>query len=247
MSKIFGPLRNETARENLKIIATIPCYNTQNHIAEVVVKTKRYVDEVIVIDDGSTDMTTNVARSAGAKVISHEINLGYGEAIKSCFAVTQAEKADIVVTIDGDGQHDPDEIPNVLLPILVKEADLVIGSRFLAVGKKMPRYRKFGIRIINYIWNLGSKIKVSDTQSGFRAYDIKSIKDIHFSEKGMGISIEILENARRKGIIIKEVPITCSYENNNSYLGQKALMHGFKVVLSVIKIRLRSIIMGKKM
>jgi glycosyltransferase involved in cell wall biosynthesis len=223
-----------------KVVAAIPCYNTQEHIADLVVKINKYVDEVIVIDDGSTDMTADVAKRAGAKVISHKKNKGYGEAIKSCFASTQANQADVLIIMDGDGQHDPDEIYRLLLPISREDADIVIGSRFLADGKKMPCYRKFGIGIINYVWNFGAKLKLSDTQSGFRAYNRKAIDGLKFTEKGMSISIEIIEKARRMGLNIKEVPITCSYENNNSRLNSKAFIHGFKVALAVLRIRLNS-------
>lgn len=225
-------------KTRLKVVAAIPCYNTQAHIAKVIAKTKRYVDDVIVIDDGSTDKTADEAKKAGAKVISHKTNAGYGEAIKSCFAATRDGKTGIVITIDGDGQHNPDEIPGLLSPISLREADIVIGSRFLTASKTMPRYRKLGIGVINFLWNFGSSTKVSDTQSGFRAYNINSTKDIQFSEKGMGISIEILENARRKGMIIRDVPITCSYENNNSAISARAFMHGLNVVFCVLKLRL---------
>ena len=223
-----------------RVVAAIPCYNTQEHVAEVIAKTKKYVDEVIVIDDGSTDNTAEVAKRAGARVISHKKNKGYGEAIKSCFAAVQTVKAGILITIDGDGQHDADEIPRLLSAISSEDADIVIGSRFLAEGKRMPGYRKFGIKVINLTWNFGAKVKVSDTQSGFRAYTRKAFDGIQFTEKGMGISIEIIEKARRLGLTIKEVPVTCSYENNNATLSPKAFIHGFSVVYSVIRIRLKT-------
>ena len=124
--------KNKNA-SNVRVIAAIPCFNTQDYIADVVTKTKKYVDEVIVIDDGSTDMTADVARSAGARVISHDKNRGKGAAMK-----TAAESAEcsILVFIDGDGQHDPEEIPKLLEPIIQGNADFVIGSRYL-VGSKL--------------------------------------------------------------------------------------------------------------
>jgi cellulose synthase/poly-beta-1,6-N-acetylglucosamine synthase-like glycosyltransferase len=98
----------------LRVIAAIPCFNTQSTIAAVVTKTKKYVDQVIVIDDGSTDQTADLAGKAGATIVSHGVNKGYGAAIKSCFQAAKAENADILVIIDGDGQHNPDEIPYLL-------------------------------------------------------------------------------------------------------------------------------------
>ena len=227
-----------------RVIAAIPCYNTQKHIAEVVAKTKKYVDEVIVIDDGSTDMTAEVARNAGATVISHGKNKKYGEAIKSCFAAGQANNADVLITIDGDGQHNPDEIARFLAPIIKDESDIVIGSRFLEACK-IPSYRRFGLGIINLAWNFGAKIKITDTQSGFRAYSRKAFDGLQFNEKGMSISIEIIEKARRMGLRFKEVPITCSYVNNNSTLTPKAINHGLEVAFSIIKIRLTANTRGK--
>jgi glycosyltransferase involved in cell wall biosynthesis len=120
---------NETARvTKLTVVAAIPCYNTAKNIAQVVAATKKYVDEVIVIDDGSQDKTAAVARKAGARVIRHEKNRGKGAAMKT--AIENIE-SDIIVFIDGDGQHNPHEIPGLLSPILNQEADLVFGSRFL--------------------------------------------------------------------------------------------------------------------
>ncbi len=224
---------------NTRIIAAIPCFNNEKSIADVVVRTKKYVDEVIVIDDGSTDNTAKLAKNAGAGVLSHVVNKGYGEAIKSCFKVAQSNGADILVTIDGDGQHNPDEIQQVLNPIISEGAGLVIGSRFLNKNQEIPRYRKFGIRVITSVWNFGSKTKVTDAQSGFRAYSKEVIEKMNLSEKGMSVSIEILEKIRRNRWKIKEIPITCSYENNNSSLSKKAFWHGFSVAIAVLKIRIK--------
>lgn len=221
-----------------KVIGGIPCFNTKPFIAGVVSKAKQYVDQVIVIDDGSNDGTAEVARATGATVINHGTNRGYGEAIKSCFEVAKANSADILVTLDGDGQHEPDEIPQVMAPILRRQADLVIGSRFLANQHNMPKYRRFGIGVITFLWNLGSQVKVTDAQSGFRAYSSKEFGNISIAEKGMGVSIETLEKARRKGAIIKEVAISCSY--GPSILSWSAIRHGVGVALSTIRIRLKS-------
>ncbi|MBT9141262.1 MAG: Undecaprenyl-phosphate mannosyltransferase [Dehalococcoidia bacterium] len=122
-----------------KVVAAIPCFNTKPAIAGVVSKARRYVDQVIVIDDGSHDGTAEAARAAGAGVINHSVNKGYGEAIKSCFKAAKANAADVLVILDGDGQHNPDEIPNLLTPILKGEADLVIGSHFLQPNQSISQ------------------------------------------------------------------------------------------------------------
>lgn len=222
----------------LKVIAGIPCFNTESSIADVVSKAKKYVDQVIVIDDGSHDGTAEAARAAGALVTNHGTNRGYGKAIKSCFEAAKANNANVLVILDGDGQHKPDEIPLLLAPILKGEADLIIGSRFLTKDVNMPRYRKFGISVITLLWNLGSRTKVSDAQSGFRAYSREAFQSFSLAEKGMSVSIETLENARRKGAIIKEIPTSCLYVPSTFNL--KAIRHGLSVALSVVRIRLKN-------
>jgi glycosyltransferase involved in cell wall biosynthesis len=223
--------------KTIKIIAAIPCFNTGPFIQNIVLKTKNHVDEVVVIDDGSSDMTAFLAKNVGAFVISHPQNRGYGEALKSCFTEALNNNADIIITLDGDGQHDPDQIPDLLAPIIKGDADVVIGSRFLTAAK-IPTYRRSGISIINYLWNFGHKNKLSDSQSGFRAYRRNILEQLHLSEKGMGISIEILQQISNNGVKIKEIPIICSYENNNAHITKKAISHGLGVTFCIIKLKL---------
>ena len=243
----------ESEDDRLRIVAAIPCFNTERSIADVVSRARRYVDEVIVVDDGTLDGTAQVARRAGALLATHESNGGYGAAIKSCFAAAADCAADILIILDGDGQHNPHEIPLLLEPILKEEADLVIGSRFWRQGattqpiksnggNKMPAYRALGIKVITFLWDFGSRIKVSDAQSGFRAYNRKLFEKLPLSERGMSISIEILEEARRGGATIKEVPITCYYPASS--VRSRAVKHGVGVALSVARIRLKYIVQG---
>lgn len=221
-----------------KVITAIPCFNTERSIGDIVSRAKQYVDQVIVIDDGSRDGTAEEAKAAGALIISHQVNRGYGAAIKSCFEAAKANDADILAILDGDGQHSPDNLPQVLAPVLNGEADLVIGSRFLTSEYNIPKYRRFGIRVITFLWNFGSKVKVSDAQSGFRAYSKKIFETFSLSERGMSVSIEILEKARRREAIIKEVPISCLYAP--SALNPQAIRHGLGVALSVVRVRLKN-------
>lgn len=235
-----------------KVVAAIPCYNTEPFIRDVVVGARAYVDQVIVIDDGSSDGTAIAARAAGALVKSHSANRGYGEAIKSCFEMARAAAADVLVILDGDKQHNPDEIPRLLAPILNEEADLTIGSRFPQVDDlsrehygsqetrttTTPRYRAFGIKVITGFWNFGSATKISDAQSGFRAYSKNAFQGLFLSETGMSISIEILEEIRRRQLAITEVPISCQYTESN--ISFKAVEHGLTVLFSVLRIRWQS-------
>ncbi len=239
----LGEAAQWVIKSQLKAVAAIPCYNTERFIGDVVSKARRQVKQVIVVDDGSHDNTTEAARAAGATVINHRVNRGYGESIKSCFEAARANAADILAILDGDGQHNPENLPRVLAPVIDGEADLVIGSRFLQPAQltelvNMPRYRKFGINVITFLYNFGSKTKVSDAQSGFRAYNRKVVETLNLSEKGMSVSIEILVKARKKGFVIKEVPISCTYFS--SKLNIKAIKHGLGVALSIVKIRLKN-------
>lgn len=218
-----------------KVIAAIPCYNEERSIGEVVCKVKNHVGQVIVIDDGSLDGTSKAAKAAGALVVKHASNIGYGESIRSCFAAAKANDADILVTLDGDGQHNSAEVARLLAPILNGRADLVIGSRFLGGQNNVPRYRKFGIDVITWLCNVGSKAKVSDSQSGFRAYGRRILETFSLTERGMGISVELLIKARGKGFIIQEEPISCSYHPNSSTLNP--VHHGLGVALTVVKLR----------
>jgi glycosyltransferase involved in cell wall biosynthesis len=227
------------------IIAAIPAYNEENFIVEMITKSKKYVDEVIVINDGSTDRTAEFAQAAGARVISHKEKRGAGAATRSAFKAVQTSSVDILVTLDGDGQHNPDEIPQILAPILKGEADLVIGSRFIPQtqqtnGTNIRRYRKLGIDIITWLYNIGAKVKVFDSQCCFRAHSRRLIEAMDVTEDGFGFSVQILIQSRKKGFTIKEVPISCIYHSQGSSLNPVA--HGFSVALAVVKLRLRSLV-----
>ncbi|MFC1911948.1 glycosyltransferase family 2 protein [Chloroflexota bacterium] len=235
---VQSPLSSKTGKP--KVIAAIPCFNTESSIKELIVSAQEYVDQVVVVDDGSHDGTATAARAAGAFVQSHGKNGGYGEALKSCFAAAISHSADVLVILDGDGQHNPDEIPKLIAPVVNEEADLVIGSRFLQPARQtsMPRYRAFGINVITFLFNTTSRRKVSDAQSGYRAYSKRIFDDFVLTEKGMGISIETLEEAIKKEAGIKEVSISCLYVQKG--LDWKAVKHGLGVALSVIRIRFKN-------
>ncbi len=228
--------------DKTNIVAAIPCLNTGAYIFGLVREAGRYVTSVVVIDDGSSDGTAGLAEKAGAIVFRHPENRGYGGSIKSCFEAASRLEADVLVILDGDGQHSPGEIPRLVAPILAGQADMVIGSRFCGGKPTIPGYRRFGIRAINLLFNFGCRVRVTDSQSGFRAYSRAVYKGLRLSEKGMSVSIETLELARRKGARVAEVPITCYYGHQNINL--KAIRHGLGVAASVVRIRLRACFQG---
>jgi glycosyltransferase involved in cell wall biosynthesis len=217
----------------LKIIIGIPAFNEEKNIGPIVAKLKKKYDQVIVCDDGSSDMTETIASSLGAHVVKHEKNLGYGSAIKTIFNEAGKLEGDVLVTFDADGQHQISEIDSVLDPIFENKADIVIGSRFLGETKDLPKYRKIGIKTITGLTNVMTGSKLTDSQSGFRAYSKKVLKEISPTESGMGISTEILIKASKKEMRIVEVPITISYEGSTH--SQEPISHGTSVIMSTIK------------
>jgi glycosyltransferase involved in cell wall biosynthesis len=214
-------------------IACIPAYNEESHIENLIKSAQRHVDCVVVCDDGSTDNTANIAKKAGAIVISHKINKGYGAALITLFNYARENNVDTMITIDGDGQHDPDQIPLLLNTISQHNVDVVIGSRFLNQNIESPGYRQRGIKIITSTANYGTDLKVSDSQSGFRAYSKNAINAIHPTEESMSVSTEILFKISNKGLSLAEVPITISYDGDTSE--HNPLSHGVSVLANTIK------------
>jgi glycosyltransferase involved in cell wall biosynthesis len=218
------------------IVACIPAYNEEDTIAKIILLTKKYVDKVIVCDDGSTDLTGEIAVGLSALLIKHTQRKGYGAAVRSLFNKAIKLGADLVVTLDGDGQHNPDELPMLIEPILQGNADMVIGSRFIDENANdVPRLRRIGIGAITRLTSIASGVKINDAQSGFRVYSKKAIKLLELTEDGMGASTEILLKAYGKDLRIVELPITVRYEglDTSTY---HPLMHGMSVVTSIIKV-----------
>jgi len=218
----------------LKIIIGIPAFNEEKNIASIITKLRSISDTIVVCNDGSSDLTSEIAERMGAVVINHEKNLGYGGAIRSIFLKAKELEGNILVTFDADGQHRIEDIENVITPIMEEKADLVIGSRFLDESEKeVPQYRKVGIKVITKITNASIKEKLTDSQSGFRAYSKKVVDELNPSELGMGISTEILIKASSKNFKITEVPIKILYSGDTST--HNPISHGSSVVLSTIK------------
>ncbi len=221
--------------EKARVLVGVPALNEEIAIGSIILRLLKYTDRLIVIDDGSTDRTAEIAELAGATVIKHKKNEGKGTSIKDIFAFARALEVDILVLIDGDGQHNPDEMPLLIDPLLKGEADMVIGSRFMAgMSNRVPVYRRFGQEALTLATNIASGIRVSDTQSGFRAFAKKGFDSFRFNNHGMAIESEMIVDAARAGLRIKEVPIDVRYDVNGST--HHPIKHGVSVLGKVIKL-----------
>ncbi|CAB49488.1 glycosyltransferase family 2 protein [Pyrococcus abyssi] len=190
----------------MKVSVIIPAYNEEKRIGKVLAEIPEFVNEVIVVDDGSKDNTADVAKRFGVRVIRLPENRGKGAAMRE--GIKHA-KGDIIVFMDADGQHDPKEIPKIIAPIIKGDADFVIGKRVIKAGKR-PLVRKLSNFITTTLIRAKIKQKVDDTQSGFRAIKREFLPDIE-SER-YEVETEVLIKVAKKGARIVEVPVSTRYD-----------------------------------
>lgn len=220
-------------QNRMKTIIIIPAFNEEAAIGSVVSKSLKYADDVLVVDDGSADSTSKIAKDAGALLLTHPTNYGKGVSLRDAFG--KVEGYDIVVTIDGDGQHNPDEIPLLLKPIQEDRADFVNGSRYInGFDKNTPAYRRLGQRVLDIATNITAGTSVTDSQSGFRAFSGKTISCYKFRDPGFGIESEMIADAAENNLRILEVPITVRYDVENSST-KGPVTHGVGVLLKILK------------
>jgi glycosyltransferase involved in cell wall biosynthesis len=218
------------------IVAGIPAYNEEKTIAEVVLKAGCHVGEVLVCDDGSKDMTQIIARKNGAHVLEHKKNMGYGATMQTLFIKARELGADVLVVFDGDGQHDPDEIPELIKPVLEGRADIVIGSRFMQGARiNVPLYRRMGILVITLLTKIFSGYPISDAQSGFRAFNHRALEELKMTEDGWGSSVEVFFRAHDVGLRIVEVPVNCDYKDYPKASKHEPLRQGISIVASIFR------------
>jgi len=193
----------------MKKIAVIPAYNEEKNISDVIKETKKYVDKIIVVDDGSKDKTYDIAK-VDLK-LRHIVNMGKGCSLKTGFMAALNSGADIIITLDADGQHDPSEIPKLINCLKRNKLDAVIGYR--TRNPNMPGLFKFGNNFINNSLNVLFGLKVRDSQSGFRVFNAKSCKNLNWSSCDYAVETEMLINIRRLGLKCGEVPIKTTYHD----------------------------------
>jgi glycosyltransferase involved in cell wall biosynthesis len=233
-------VRLEVNGTDLLVVAGIPAYNEEKTIARVVLGAQKHAHIVVVCDDGSSDLTGEIAARLGAVVVRHERNSGYGAALQSLFKRARELNADVLVTLDADGQHDPAQIPLLVKPIEEGVAGVVLGSRFKDKNgaDDMPKYRQFGVKVITKLTNGNGKHVVSDAQSGFRAYSKRALEHLSMSENGMGASVELLRAISKSGLKVCEVPISCKYAGSTGEKtsSKNSLSHGVGLIMSLIKL-----------
>ena len=223
---------NQSSQGNkLKVIAALPAFNEEKYIGTVVLQVRQYVDEVIVVDDGSTDGTAQVANLAGATVIQHKENRGKGAAIQSILTEARKRNPDVTVLLDADFQHNPGDIPHLVEPIS-RGFDVVIGSR-VQQRSNTPPYRRFGQRILAYFSRILSRENVVDSESGFRALSPKALAKLELRQNGFAIEAEMISLATEEGLAITEVSIPAIYTKDGST--QNPIRHGLGVLVSILE------------
>ncbi|MDO8872361.1 MAG: glycosyltransferase family 2 protein [Methanoregula sp.] len=213
----------------------MPAYNEEIAIGSVVIRTRQFVNTVIVIDDGSLDMTSIIAEHADAEVIRLSKNHGKAYAVLRGFDRARQLNADIVIMLDGDGQHHPEEIPSIIAPILKDDADLVIGSRFLKNENSIPFYRKVGQKTLDTFTKFASSYKSTDSQSGFRALNAKALNCFTIEPSGYDIESVMISYLSDKGFRIVEVPIDVNYEVPHKHK-KNFFSHGMAVLSNLVGI-----------
>ena len=213
-----------------KILIAMPAYNEERYIGSMVLKAKQYADDVLVVDDGSADHTTKIAQLAGATVIQHTYKKGKGAAIQSILLEAKRKDPDILVLLDADSQHNPDEIPR-LIESACEGYDLIIGSRIAQIDKT-PRYRRTGQKILLFLTHILSRKRLTDSESGFRALSRRAISELKLKENGFAIETEMIASAMDKHLKITQVPISNIYIKDGSTLNP--VRHGLGVFLRIM-------------
>jgi len=235
-SGILNPIQvKDVEPPQTGLYAVLPAYNEELVIGSVVLRTRQYVDRVIVVDDGSADRTAEVARLAGADVIRLDHNTGKAYALLLGLSHARKTGCRVAVMLDADGQHDPQEIHRVAGLVSIGKADLVIGSRFLVRNGGIPAYRQIGQKTLDLFTNIGSKSQVTDSQSGFRALSCQALDNLDFKSDGYNIESDMIDHFSAMGLPIMEVPISVNYDVPHKHK-KNPVTHGVGVFTRLINV-----------
>ncbi|ODR79823.1 dolichyl-phosphate beta-D-mannosyltransferase [Haladaptatus sp. W1] len=226
-----------TEDEQTNLLVGIPAYNEEVGIGSTILAAQRHADHIVVVDDGSSDDTIEIAKQAGATVLQHDTNRGKGGAVKTILEFARSTECENLVLIDGDGQHKPSDIPQVIGPVTDGDADIVIGSRYLETDAddETPLYRRFGQRILDVLTTGRTGTKLTDTQSGFRAFSADAIDSLRLQTDGIGVESEMIDTAVRQDLTIEEASIDVRYEGIDGQT-YNPLHHGLTVVTFILKL-----------
>lgn len=219
--------------KEIEKIIIIAAYNEEKKIASVVNEVSKYVDLIIIVDDGSNDKTANVVKNKKAVVLKHCINLGQGAALQTGFEYSKKFNPKVVITYDADGQFEAKEIPKIIKPILDRETDVVLGSRFLGKTVNMSLIRKYILKLGILFTLIFSEIKLTDTHNGFRALSNKALNLVEITQNRMAHASEIIDEIKRNNLSYLEVPVTVKYDDYSKQKGQKSL-NSVKILLELI-------------
>lgn len=231
---IAWPLRTDSGAADLTgVVAIIPAYNEERHVASVVLRLRQFVDTVIVVNDGSSDATEQVASLAGARVVKHPENRGYGAAIQSGLQAAQQLDPRAVVLMDADGQHRVDDVADLVRPILDDAADIAVGSRFADDRTQVPRMRRVAQHGLTWLTNVGSGVKLTDSQCGMRAFGPRALDVLLLSTTSMAAASEMQFLAGDAQLRVCEVPVEIRYFGD---VKRSAIGQGLDVLNGIIRL-----------
>lgn len=228
---------SDISSEKDKILVIIPAYNEGLVLGSLVLSALKYASKVIVVNDGSSDNTEEIATLAGAEVITMKKNGGKAKAMMAGFSRARELGFPATVMLDGDGQHKTEDIPRIAAPVLAEDADLVVGSRFLQPDgeEEIPGYRRFGQRVLNEATNISSSVRCSDSQSGYRAISRAGLDNMDFPTSGYGIESDMLAHFAERGLKIVEIPISVTYDVPHKHK-MNPVKHGLSVLSGILQL-----------
>ncbi len=209
----------EKERRNT-IWIVVAAYNEAARIKTTLGGLKSLGYNIVVVDDGSSDATAEVARTLPVWVLRHPINCGQGAALQTGIDFALSRGAEAIVTFDGDGQHDPADLPQMLKPVWDNEVDIALGSRFLGRVENIPLVRRALLRAAILFTRLTSGLKLTDTHNGFRVFSRKAAQTIRIRQPRMAHASEILDQIAARGLSYVEVPVTIRYTKETLEKGQ---------------------------